>query len=371
LLNITAYFLSQKRLNEVLPSESLPAAARFFDISEPRNAGLSRTAVISAYETAAIAWLNERKFSSLGQLITEGRAAPGAFFTHDGAFFGREIEDAAIQFAAKGYTSKKPILWTKLDALQEGLKLTFQAHPDNYTTKSAPGEMAGKNHLFVVGRITELTDGNIQAQGYIVGRLHEEPRRGIPVIDRFNRLPWNMEVFPIQISEFALGSRETTPTPTELKLLKSIREEDVKNAFAEILGEPFVPQDWGGERSDLVTSNLSIEGVRVVAAFAFKGKSIPRPLRIKEMGDNGDQGGRLFSEPADLVIVQHCDQITSAVRELMRAYAVRPAQLKPFCLLDGAETVRILRAYNKLGFTSRQTASRDIVSVQDVEDEGW
>jgi len=119
----------------------------------------------------------------------------------------------------------------------------------------------------------------------------------------------------------------------------------------------------------LVTSNLSIEGVRVVAAFAFKAKSVPRPLRIKEMGDNGDQGGRLFSEPADLVIVQHCDQITSAVRELMRAYAVRPAQLKPFCLLDRAETVRILRAYNKLGFTSRQTASPDIISVQDVEDE--
>jgi len=44
-----------------------------------------------------------------------------------------------------------------------------------------------------------------------------------------------MEVFPIQINEFALGSRETTPTPTELKLLKSTREEDVKNAFAEIL----------------------------------------------------------------------------------------------------------------------------------------
>jgi hypothetical protein len=53
----------------------------------------------------------------------------------------------------------------------------------------------------------------------------------------------------------------------------------------------------------------------------------------------------------------------------MRAYAVRPAQLKPFCLLDRAETVRILRAYNKLGFTSRQTASPDIISVQDVEDE--
>lgn len=74
------------------------------------------------------------------------------------------------------------------------------------------------------------------------------------------------------------------------------------------------------------------------------------------MGQNGDQGGRLFTEPCDLAVLQHCDQITSAVRELMRAYAMRPWQIKPFSLLDGAETVRILRAHGKLGFTSRQKA---------------
>jgi hypothetical protein len=157
-----------------------------------------------------------------------------------------------------------------------------------------------------------------------------------------------------QIDQFAAGAKETTPTPRELASLKTLPEEQVKNAFAEILCEPFIPRDWGGERSDLVTSNLSIGGERVVAAFAFKGKSVPRPLRIADMGQNGDQGGRLFTEPSDLAVVQHCDQITSTVRELM--YAVRPGQIKPFCLLDGAETVRILRAHGKLGFTSRQTA---------------
>ena len=54
MLNISAYFLSQKRLNEVLPPETLAPTARFFDISEPANRGLSRTAVVGAYESAAI-----------------------------------------------------------------------------------------------------------------------------------------------------------------------------------------------------------------------------------------------------------------------------------------------------------------------------
>lgn len=352
-LNISAYFVSQKRLNEVIPPETLAPAARYFDISESHNRGLSRTSVIAAYESAAIAWLSARKFPSLGQLLIEQNITSGAFFTHDGPFFGKDIEAAALECASNGFTSKKPMLWTKLDLFKEGLKLTVQAHPDNYTTNSAAGEMAGKKHLFLAGRITEIDEDEIRAQAYIVGRLHEEPRMGAPSLDRFNRLEWNMEMFPGQIDQFAAGAMETTPTPRELQVLKGIAEVEVKNAFAEILGEPFVPSDWGGERSDLTTSNVSVGGARITAAFAFKGKSVPRPLVIKEMGKNGDQAGRLFSEPTELAVVQHCDQITQAVREMMRAFAVRPGQMKPFCLLDGAETVRILRAHGKLGFMSR------------------
>jgi len=369
MLNISAYYLSQKRLNEVLPSESLLAAARVFSISAQADAGLTRTSVISAYESSAIAWLSDRKFPSLGQLIVENRIAAGTFFTHDGPYYGKEIEDSAIEFEEKGFTSGKPLLWTKLDTLKEGLRLTVQSHPENYTTKSAAGEMAGRNHLFLAARITEFDENEIRAQAYIVGRLHEEPRRGTPSIDRFNRLQWCMEVFPSQIDQFAAGAKETTPTRRELDALKGIAEAQVKNAFSEILGEPFVPHDWGGERSDLVTSNLSMEGTQVVTAFAFKGKSVPRPLTIADMGKNGDQGGRLFTEPCDLAVVQHCDQITQAVRELMRAYAVRPGQIKPFCLLDGAETVRILRAYRKLGFTSREAGKKPRLDYDDPEDE--
>jgi hypothetical protein len=32
-----------------------------------------------------------------------------------------------------------------------------------------------------------------------------------------------------------------------------VSEDAVKQVFAEIIGEPFVPKDWGGEKSDLQT----------------------------------------------------------------------------------------------------------------------
>ena len=193
-----------------------------------------------------------------------------------------------------------------------------------------------------------------------MGRVHEQPRMGMPTVDRFNRLQWEMEVFPFQIDQFACSQEETTPTKGELVAMRQVPEVDVKNAFAEILGEPFVPSDWGGEQSDLVTSYLKIEGAPVVTAFALKGRSVPRPLTIAEMGKHGDQAGRLFTGTSDFVVVQHCNHITSAVRLLMRAFAMRPGQIKPFCLLDGAYTVQILRAYGKLGFSSRKRKSKSL-----------
>ena len=62
MLNISAFYLSQKRLNEVLPPETLAAGARHFSISDRANAGITRTAVISAYEKSALQWLSESKF---------------------------------------------------------------------------------------------------------------------------------------------------------------------------------------------------------------------------------------------------------------------------------------------------------------------
>ena len=42
-----------------------------------------------------------------------------------------------------------------------------------------------------------------------------------------------------------------------MKLMNNMREDDVKHAIAEIIGAPFVPKDWGGERSDLFTEQLA------------------------------------------------------------------------------------------------------------------
>lgn len=71
---------------------------------------------------------------------------------------------------------------------------------------------------------------------------------------------------------------------------------------------------------------------------------------MASLGKKGDQIDRLFSEPADLLVLQHCHEITSPVRGAMRAYAQQMGKPRLFCLIDGYDTIRLLRAYRTCGF---------------------
>jgi hypothetical protein len=248
MLNLSALFLSQKRLDEVLNRELLPFAYRSFILADPRNSGLERRSVLSAYEDAAITWLTRAKFPTLGELAADSRLAPGTFFTHIGPFMGKGISDAALRFHTGRALQREAVLWTKLDGFREGLTLTIQAHPENYTTASAPGEMSGKKRLFLVGRITDCETNNMRAQTYIIGHLHEEERKGAPSVDHFGRLPWQMEVFPLLIDNFAALETQRMPSPAELNRLLTIPESEIKASFAAIIGEPSSPRT-GEERS--------------------------------------------------------------------------------------------------------------------------
>ena len=69
--------------------------------------------------------------------------------------------------------------------------------------------------------------------------------------------------------------------------------------------------------------------------------------------DTGDQIDRLFSEPAELLVLQHCHEITPPVRGMMRAYAQQMGRPRLFCLINGYDTLRVLEAYGKCGLMPR------------------
>jgi hypothetical protein len=93
---------------------------------------------------------------------------------------------------------------------------------------------------------------------------------------------------------------------------------------------------------------MHVKGARVAAAFLLKGPAKFHPLSLKDLGVNGDQIVRLFHEPANVHVVQHCHYIKSEVLQHLDAFSSRPYASSFYCALDGIDTLRILVGYGYL-----------------------
>jgi len=129
-------------------------------------------------------------------------------------------------------------------------------------------------------------------------------------------------------------------------------EDSIQTALERILNVPFHKKDWGGETNDLYTANVLINGVRHETAFLLKGNGLKnKTMEIKHCGKNGDQILRLCNSPAKLYIVQFVGQISEAIVSDIDG-KVRHARAQGknawYCIMDGQDTARVLRAYREL-----------------------
>jgi hypothetical protein len=134
-------------------------------------------------------------------------------------------------------------------------------------------------------------------------------------------------------------------------LPKTMTENEFKHGIQAIVGEPGEFKDWGGEKSDLYSTRLRMNGKRLAAAFAFKGPGEKGKLVPGRMGKNGDQAQRLFQEDADVFIVQHWREIDPSVIDLLRNLAIAKSVTTGkriwYGTIDGNDSERLRIAYPK------------------------
>jgi hypothetical protein len=203
--------------------------------------------------------------------------------------------------------------------------------------------------IAVVAGIREIIEKRIVAYPLVMGA----PSFDHPANGSFGRdLAWFgwewFEVFPEDIDEFARLSEVNLPMPEEWQsAMARIPERWVKQAICELLGD--VPgKDWGGELNDHFASSIRLNGERATAAFLLKGPAQFCEMTPRHLGKNADQIYRLASSPAQVLVVQHAHNIGEAVRATLRAFSVNLASPRRYCLLDGRDTYRLLKAYGKL-----------------------
>lgn len=194
----------------------------------------------------------------------------------------------------------------------------------------------------IIADVRGVLDDRLLCEPYIIGQpwVVEEGAQ-----DKQDAVWFSFQLyenFIEDIDEFSEVRDEADPPSPEP--MSAIKESAFKQCLAEILGDA-VQSDWGGETSDYYSAHIHLAGRRTTAAFLLKGPAKYSPMQITHLGKNGDQIYRLSKEPAELLIVQHCHDILPAVRETLRVFAVQPSKAKRYCLIDGRDSLRLLRAY--------------------------
>lgn len=133
--------------------------------------------------------------------------------------------------------------------------------------------------------------------------------------------------------------------------VRGMCERDVKLGIRRILQDRSTQKDWGGETSDIYTRDLRLKGRRIPAAFALKGRGTRGKLVPGKMGRNGDQIQRLFSNSAELFVVQYVGEIDESVlgqmEQLAGAKSATTGRRVYYGVIDGGDTQRLVDAYPK------------------------
>lgn len=340
--DLTCWYINARRVIELTGEKWLGLIGSSSD-------NLQRIRELGALKNAVVNWIKKNSPPSLEKLLAEGKLAEGVVFTHHSNFVFKGLPAvASAQFEGKPI-KKLPIGYSKLDEWQKGLKLEFNFDPEHLTSNSSWTELSGQTRMFVLAVVTAVNGSEISAKPYVIANVVENRT------EFFAAGRWSdyLEIHVDRIDNFErVRGYHPTMTKSSLDKLRDIPEQQIKAAFAEIIGEPTIPKDWGGEKSDMFSTFVEIEGARTSAAFAFKGPAKFKPMTMAELGKNGDQISRLFDEPADLLVLQHCHEITPDVRKTMRAFANQMGNPRMYCVINGYDTIRLLEAYGKCGLTA-------------------
>lgn len=237
----------------------------------------------------------------------------------------------------------KPASFTAVLDAGEPMRVTGAFNAARIASSSASGSLAGNRRVYLIGTVTNLSAEQVELRPVFIG-IRSFVDDDLPAGASAPRA----RVYPSDIGQFSGIDFASPFAEAEGEAVLRVPEDTVKRAFAELLGEPYVPKDWGGERSDLYTSRVFARGRQLSAAWLFKGPGFPRAMDVKALGKNGDQIDRLFTEPAELLVLQHCHQIKPSVVGMMDAYAHDARHPRLYMIIDGADTGRILRSLSLL-----------------------
>jgi len=333
---LAAWFVHEKLvLNMLSRQDGVDLSRRIPGPGHP----FAQTWRLDAFERAVAKYLREHEVASLAAQHHHGTLVKGQLVWLDQTIQFKGFAPAWTA-VGKGTNPHARASFSARLSTDHDFRIRGTFSPTHGTCSSAVAQLTGAKQQFILAYVQAITLEEVELRPIVIAQRWLRPTPGLE--QDYPGDPAHLS--PRAVDQFAGVGFARRLTRADLNVLKTISERRVKTAFAELLGEPEVPADWGGEQFDLWTFNrLTVDGQPLRTAIAFKGPAKFHPMRIADLGKNGDQIDRLFQTAADLMIVQHCHAITAPVVNMLRVYAENPRHPRRYMTIDGYDTHRILR----------------------------
>jgi len=221
---------------------------------------------------------------------------------------------------------------------------------EHFVADTGRVEQEDKNLISLIGLIRDITDTEVIVQPLIMGApLLNHPKNSHINDQLLWWCRWEMfEIFPEEIDQFSQIKNCPDPEIEEWQdYMKKTSENDIKLKLTSLFNDT-TKKDWGGEMNDHFSTSLTIEKKRYNTAFLLKGPANFREMTLDMCGKRANQIVRLSKSPANLLVVQHCHNVSEDVRETLKKFAVTPSSPRKYCIIDGKDTYKILKCYNLL-----------------------
>ncbi|MEM9457491.1 MAG: hypothetical protein AAGF11_25150 [Myxococcota bacterium] len=222
----------------------------------------------------------------------------------------------------------------------------------HFVSDTGKAEAGMTSRIALVGKISRVNDREVTIYPIIMGHptLEHKRNNALSVDLAWEGPDWYWTPAEL-IDEFSRARKAPLPAPGEWQpVMRKLPEKNVKASLCNLLNET-PSSDWGGEQNDLFSAGIHLGGQRMTAAFVLKGPAGGRKFKRMTpamLGKNADQIYRLSQSPAHILIVQHCHDIDEAVRATLAAFAQNLGRPRRYCLIDGRETYRILKAHGEI-----------------------
>jgi hypothetical protein len=333
---LDAWFLHEKLiLNLLSPDDSAELGRRIAATGSQPIAKLQRT---DLFERALAKYLETTIVESLDIHVLRGTVATGQVVWLEQAIAFRGLS-IALDSIAKGQDARASFS-AKL-ATAPLLRIHGDYNPERVTCSTAKSQLSGTRRQFVLGYVRDVTDEVIDIRPIVIASRWAHPT---PEIDNFYPSEPS-RLWPGAVDQLAVVDFSQRLAASDLNALRVVPQVEITNAFSEILGDPGVYRDLDGRHSTLWTTEVQVENQPLRAAVLFSGPDELAPLTLGGLGRQGDQFDRLSETAADVLVLQHCHSVTPPVANMLRVYASDPHHQRRYLVIDGYETIKILRHF--------------------------